>query len=271
MIALCLASAGSGCLLTTDLSNLTSDAADASDASARDGGAISDAAGAPDAPDGSAPYRSVVMSDKPVAYYRLGETSGTIAADETGQHAGTYQGGVTLGVPGALVGDPSSAIALDGTSGYVSIGTTLDFTAQAPFSIEAWLKPMPVTSGITRVICKRAPMQGYSIYIESTGVVFEMYRDNANAKIFGPALAPDAFTHLVATYDGSTERLFVNGAQVGTTPSTIAMNVNTGLLGIGSYSGNGDWYSGAIDEVALYAAALPPARVLAHYQSGKAP
>lgn len=280
MFGLGLTAAGSGCLLTTDLSGLAGNAGAApldatvndvvSPSDARD---VTEAGTDADAPESSTPYPSVVMSDQPAAYYRLGETSGTVATDETGHHTGTYQGGVMVGVPGALAGSSNPAILLDGTSGFVSIGNTLDFTAGAPFSLEAWVKPMPVTSGVTRIVCKRAPMQGYSIYIEPAGLVFEMYRDNANAKIFGPVLASDAFTHVVATYDGSTERLFVNGAQVGTTPSTIMLSVNTGLLNIGSYSGSGsgDWYSGVIDEVALYAAALPPARVLAHYRAGKGP
>jgi hypothetical protein len=47
-------------------------------------------------------YRSDVLADNPVGYWRLGETSGTTATDETANnHSGTYQNGVTLGAAGA--------------------------------------------------------------------------------------------------------------------------------------------------------------------------
>ena len=51
-------------------------------------------------------YVSVIGSDAPAGYWRLGEASGTTLTDSSG-HAnnGTYLGGVTLGQPGALVGD----------------------------------------------------------------------------------------------------------------------------------------------------------------------
>jgi hypothetical protein len=50
----------------------------------------------------SSSYRAAVMADNPVSYWRLGEASGTVAADEMGVNPGTYIGGVTLGVAGAL-------------------------------------------------------------------------------------------------------------------------------------------------------------------------
>ena len=62
-----------------------------------------------DAP--SSVYRAAVLADSPLAYWRLGETSGTVAHDETGNgHDGTYVGGVTLGQPGALTGDANTAV-----------------------------------------------------------------------------------------------------------------------------------------------------------------
>ena len=54
-------------------------------------------------------YREKVVALSPVAYWRLGESSGTTAADETGNHDGSYQNVVTLGQPGVLTGDPNTA------------------------------------------------------------------------------------------------------------------------------------------------------------------
>src|SRR5215831_14920886 len=63
-------------------------------------------------------YSSAVLADHPVAYYRLGETSGTTAVDSSGNGSnGTYVGGVALGQPGALLpGDTDPAAGFNGSS-----------------------------------------------------------------------------------------------------------------------------------------------------------
>src|SRR5262249_54513852 len=71
---------------------------------------------------GSPIYSSVVLADNPIGYWRLGETSGPTAFDSSGLgHNGTYTGGVTLGVPGAIVDDPNTAARFNGSTGYVAV------------------------------------------------------------------------------------------------------------------------------------------------------
>src|SRR5205807_64318 len=51
------------------------------------------------------PYPGNVLSDGPLAYWRLDEASGTTAADLSGDgFNGTYNGSVTLGSSGLLTG-----------------------------------------------------------------------------------------------------------------------------------------------------------------------
>jgi hypothetical protein len=106
-------------------------------------------AGASDAPvfgtnaPGQAPasaYADQVLADSPISYWRLGETSGSTASDATGVNPGTYIGGVTLGQPGALTGDPNSAASFDGVNDYTVVpdSSTLDLTSGV--TVEAWIK-----------------------------------------------------------------------------------------------------------------------------------
>lgn len=54
---------------------------------------------------GLSTYARTVLGDRPLAYWRLGEPSGTVAVDATGHgYAGTYTNGVTVGQAGALTG-----------------------------------------------------------------------------------------------------------------------------------------------------------------------
>lgn len=67
-------------------------------------------------------YRNAVMALAPIAYYRLGETTGTVAKDETGINDGTYVGSPTLATPGWAGGEPNSAMATATVSGqYINL------------------------------------------------------------------------------------------------------------------------------------------------------
>ena len=61
------------------------------------------------------------MDGNPTGYWRFGESSGTNAADETGNNDGTYQNGVTLGVSGENADVSDTAADFDGSNDRVVI------------------------------------------------------------------------------------------------------------------------------------------------------
>jgi hypothetical protein len=73
----------------------------------------------------------------------------------------------------------------------------------------------------------------------------------------------NTWTHLTATYDASTLRLFVNGVQVGSQTTTGALLTSTGALRIGGNSIWGEHFAGLIDEVRIYNRALSQAEIQA--------
>ena len=58
-------------------------------------------------------YADEVLSDAPVAYFRLGEKSGTQAKDEMSAVLAGYVGAVTLDQPGAIRGDTNGVEAVE--------------------------------------------------------------------------------------------------------------------------------------------------------------
>ena len=66
----------------------------------------------------------------------------------------------------------------------------------------------------------------------------------------------NAWTHLAATYDGTTLRLYVNGVQVGSRAVSGALLTSTGALRIGGNSIWGEFFQGRIDEVRVHNRAL---------------
>jgi hypothetical protein len=77
-------------------------------------------------------YSAAVLADSPLAYYRLGEASGTTMTDSSGNSRnGTYAGSPTLGAPGLVTGDSDTAVTFNGTSqqAQVAFGSWMNTTA----------------------------------------------------------------------------------------------------------------------------------------------
>jgi len=88
----------------------------------------------------------------------------------------------------------------------------------------------------------------------------------------GAITQANTWYHVVATYDGTMMRIYVNGVLDGsrTAPEsgpagTIAYASDGHGVGIGAAFAGGPVFGGKIDEVAVYDKALSAARVADHY------
>lgn len=228
--------------------------------------------GAPDAAasDGEAGtgagYRDVVLADGPLAYYRLGESVGPTARDETGRFDGTYRGACALGAAGAIGGDADTAVAFDDDC-TVDLGDRFAFADKAPFTVEAWV--MSAGQGnyqhvFTRQLRVGSPVDGYALLLNTpTTALAERFTSGAGAQTDPSTLPAGKLAHVVLTYDGAALRLYADGAP----PSIVGDDRVMSTLGakafIGS-TGGGNYFSGVIDEVAIYDKALTPDRIEAH-------
>lgn len=226
---------------------------------------------------GSTAYYDAVMADSPLAYWRLGEASGLAAVDATGNgYDGLYVGGAGLGAMGAIVGDVDTAVSFDGIDDRVTMGDVLDFVSGAPFSVEAWARPVALPMGTSEfAICgKRGNdangTQGYILRVRNDGAVeIRIYQNNVEASANGTTALPlGSYTHVVGTYDGAMLAVYANGLPLDQQVSPLSV-VDHGIgFGIGSDFGN-DSMQGDIDEVAVYDHVLSSARVAAHYAAGQ--
>ena len=107
--------------------------------------------------------------------------------------------------------------------------------------VEAWVRPENPVSGLDQIIVERPllvengnPMgwptslrYNFRLGIDATGVPFTEYTGagfdtlNVNARAVGGVLAPNAWVHLAASYNGLTKRLelYINGELQQSTPS----------------------------------------------------
>ncbi|HZQ47182.1 MAG TPA: LamG-like jellyroll fold domain-containing protein, partial [Verrucomicrobiae bacterium] len=253
---------------------------------------------------------SAVLDDEPLAYYRLDEPGPLVAdiASNSGSLGvsgnATNFPGATHQVPGAIVGDPDTAMGYSGIDINSDDGcypTIVPFNAalnpNGSFTVEAWLQP----NFQGNLGNAQAPMNnqyndggnnrfGWDFFQRAAatqtpdshgpGYSFRMFNGTAGNEsqttvfsITGGQYTVGAWSHLVAVYDASvpSATLYFNGVQVAqsTSPNgTYAPNTVV-PFSIGGYAdGTENPFFGQIDEVAIYNTPLSASQVLTHYQNG---
>src|SRR3954468_9282225 len=197
-----------------------------------------------------------------VAAYSMDQGSGTTLADLSGNsNTGTISG-ATWSATGRFGG----ALSFNGGSSIVNVPDSASLDLTTGLTEEAWVNPTGLGGTWRTVLFKEKPGgMSYDLYAHGTNTT-----NVPTAEIFvggdrtvnGTATLPlNTWSHLAATYDGTTMRLYVNGSQVASRAQTGSRAVSTGALRIGRNTIYGEPFLGMIDEVRIYNRALTAAEV----------
>jgi hypothetical protein len=238
----------------------------------------------------AATYAATVLADSPAAYWRLAERSGTALADATGHgYSGAIAGSVGLGAPGAITDLPDTAVTFSGGT----INTSFVQSSITAFSEEVWINTTSTAPYGAVFTDRGADGSGHSIslYVGRTGgqhggpglVSFELDTNNLEiGQTSTQAINDGRWHHVVGVWsapagtalDPTQFQLYIDGQLAPATASVLngcgcgassPLTGNAGLV-IGSPG-----FAGRLHEAAVYTAALPAARVAAHYQVALAP
>jgi RHS repeat-associated protein len=240
------------------------------------GTGISSTATAPATPTGSALpiYEGTALADAPAGFWSLGETSGNIATDLTGNANGQYTGSYVQGDVGPVINMPSKATNFSGSDAYVRLNHNANLQPTL-VSVEAWIKPASIPANNAIVLISPQPgnnesasTNGYVPYIEgNTGkIIFGISTGGVGSTA---ALPTGVWSHVVGTSDGSAIRLYINGKQqsvgsAGPTNYGGAPNFDALITRFG--------YPGDIANIAIYPTALTASQIASHYAAaGYAP
>ena len=200
-----------------------------------------------------------------VGAWGFDETTGTTAPDASGRgNTGTING--PLRSAGGKFG---GALSFDGINDWVTVADADSLDLTTGMTTEGWVRPTAIGTGWRTVMLKEQPSNLiYSLYAgNGKGRAATDLFTTADRGLSGTTATPlNAWTHLAATYDGTTQRLYVNGVQVATKATTGAIKVSTGALRIGGNgTWNDEWFAGLIDEVRVYNRALTATEIQAAY------
>ncbi|UFS71912.1 hypothetical protein LPW11_06895 [Geomonas sp. RF6] len=224
-----------------------------------------------------------MLADTPEAYWRLGESAGTVAADSSGNgHDATYSGPL-LGQAGAIVGDADTAVYF-GSSGIIQTGSTGLLPSLDSWTVETWVK-VPATGTLMEMVSWYpggyfwGHGSAYILGISEQGVPTYTLQDVSGNLIIlkGPAAINDSsWHHVVGVLDrqGGAVKVYVDGKEVASAPvAALGLIAENGTsLNIGHqyrYWTEASHFQGMMDEVALYRGALSAEQVGNHYDTGR--
>ena len=246
-------------------------------------------------------YSALIMASNPLAYWRLDETSGTVAHDQTGSHDGTFSSDIvpTLGIAGPIRTATSFSydyIARTGSS--LALGTlgTLGSNLTNGFSFECWMKPEDVDNYDAHYnwpfLFGDAGSEGISLTLQNVGdtdvtiqgqmswyisdsnratlnsISLLSFDDIGNTLPLVPNVYDGSWHHVAVVWDGQQNApIYIDGQPIqitttGTRPTTFTNFIDR-YTHIAPTTDYG--YNGGLAEVAIYNRALTANEIADHY------
>ena len=204
-----------------------------------------------------------------------------VAVDSSGNgNNGTFVGGVSPSAPAPLVSagfDPNSAgISLNGSSQYVDAGTGVgNFAAGTPFSVAYWFNATKINSTNQGLVMRENPIgtinNGWICLLRNTNKMGLAIIDSTgvNYRSSDTSVITSGWHHFVGVYDGTNVDTYLDGVANGTRSNTGTLGTTTGAfnLNIGRHfqASQFNYFTGAIDDVRVYSAALSSGEVSTLY------
>ena len=129
-----------------------------------------------------------------------------------------------------------TALSFDGAGDFVSVADSASLDLSTGMTLEAWVRPTALgTTWRTVVFKERLGGMTYALYANDdvSRPLGQIY-DTAEREAGGPAqLTPNVWTHLAATYGGSSLKLYVNAVQAASlnVPSSIVSSTGSPKIG----------------------------------------
>lgn len=223
-------------------------------------------------------YPQAVLSAGPVAYWRFDETGGNTAADSAGAFPGTLTGN---GATFTRCGISGNAISLNrAAGGLVNMGTSVPGFTSGDYSIMLWVKNTETVRDTIPLAKHTANSQnGYFVALNQNDNGGALNKATFVAGAERVAQAPTSTSsvndgqwhQIVAVFRaGGTHSIHVDGSAAQASTPSLAIPGNSAPFLIGGVAQGAvptAYYTGLVDEVALFDRALSNAEIATLYQA----
>jgi PKD repeat protein len=225
-------------------------------------------------------YGAAVWDGQPSFFWRLDEAAGVSTATDrvTSTPTGTYSAGVVRGEAGSSANPSGTSIRLPGNGTQTVVSSTA-VDNPTVYSTEVWFRTTTTDGGRLIGFGNSNDPNGTSnsydryVWMQNDGTLrYGIYTGNT-VTVGSTQAYNDGVWHLAtATQSGAGMRLYVDGALVGSDPTTTPQPY-TGYWRLGTdnvwFGANTANFAGSLDEAAVYDTALSASTVDQHYQLGK--
>ncbi|HEY5928241.1 MAG TPA: LamG domain-containing protein [Kofleriaceae bacterium] len=239
--------------------------------------------GAEDTCNGS--YVTAVAQSEPIVWWRFSEGPGSTIVKDEMNNADATNSGALLGAAGFLPAD-RAAVFSGGQMDCMTAGMFggADFTDASDFTVEAWVAFVSGT-GDRPIVGKLgyvgAAEIGWDFRIASSGQLQLRTCNGSTCSTISSStpVGEDRWWYVAATYRGAATtsdaaEIYVDGVRIGTPIDFVpgpAIAAPSPPLTVGCVQGNptpGSYFSGALDEIAIYDHALDAQEIAAHFAAG---
>jgi mucin-19 len=212
----------------------------------------------------------MALSDNLLVYYKLDENTGTTAATSVGSYTGT------------LVSSSWTSSAKIGSGFYDNANnaiTSSSFTGVTNATFAAWINIQAYDAATTVVfggdnVSSGDATRSFQLAVGTAGSLNWVHWntggtiDTLNSSA---TMATGVYHFIVGTYDGTTIKLYINGALVSSKTTVASGNIRnkTGLaIGQIGNSNTAGRFKGTIDEVGIWSRALTSDEIIVLYNAG---
>lgn len=216
---------------------------------------------------GSVSWAAAAAARSPLAWYRLGEASGTTMVDSSGNALdGTYSGSPTLGSTSLITGDADKSVTFAAASSqYASSGGGALLVKD--FAHAVWVKSVGADGSLIRDI--NGVSSGYLVSVSGSFINYRAGSSAFTGTVADTALNDGGRHFLVWSINGTAMKLYIDGTLMETITVAAAASRATPLTQwrLARNGNNANFININADEWAIFSS-LSDADVAALYAAG---
>ncbi|MEE8452362.1 MAG: LamG domain-containing protein [Thermoguttaceae bacterium] len=227
-------------------------------------------------------FRPTLTDDGPAAYWKFDESDPSSIKDASGNgHDGRCLGDPQFQLPGIELSVENGAVTLDGVDDSIDFGPIEPLDRLTAITVEAWIRWTGKPGGFTReadFIRKENVFalggswyanRGASTYRKARFWIQDDKGTWLNSDNGTTDLDDGRWHHVAGVYDGQFLRIYVDGIEESSRKvGPVTLNTNAEPVMVGSSGGKSEFFTGQIDEAALYTRALSAVEIYEHYVLG---